>query len=327
MNQSPNRHWKILCWNVRGINTRNKWDAIKNKVVDYFCDIVCFQETKKEVFDNSFLKNVCPPCFDKFEFLPSVGASGGMLIAWESRFFRGQLVFSNQFAISVEFSSLHNNESWILTNVYGPCDSDGKQNFTNWLKQIEMPQDTDWIIMGDFNLIRKQEDRNKEGANIVEMFLFNESISAQGLNEVVLQGRKYTWSNMQQSPLLEKLDWVFTSNAWTISYPVTSVKALDRVPSDHCPCVVSISTHIPKTKIFRFENYWLQHEKFFEILSEVWATPNSQVDRAKIITAKMKKLRGALKEWKGTLSNLKTSIANAKLLIQFFEVIEEVKEY
>jgi len=55
--------------------------------------------------------------------------------------------------------------------------------------------------MGDFNLIRKPEDRNKEGGDISEMFLFNEAFSAQGLNEVVLWNRKYTWSNIQESPL------------------------------------------------------------------------------------------------------------------------------
>ena len=94
----------------------------------------------------------------------------------------------------------------MLTNVYGPCDTKGKHNFISWLKQIQMPDDVEWIIMGDFNLIRSQEDWNRKGANITDMFLFNDGISAQGLNEVVLQGRKYTWSNMLQSSLLEKLD-------------------------------------------------------------------------------------------------------------------------
>lgn len=32
--------------------------------------------------------------------------------------------------------------------------------------------------------------------------MFNDAISALGLNEIVLQGRKFTWSNMQPNPLL-----------------------------------------------------------------------------------------------------------------------------
>jgi hypothetical protein len=29
-----------------------------------------------------------------------------------------------------------------------------------------MPKDMDWIIMGDFNFIRKPSDRNKPGGNV-----------------------------------------------------------------------------------------------------------------------------------------------------------------
>jgi hypothetical protein len=89
------------------------------------------------------------------------------------------------------------------------------------------------------------------------MLLFNEAISSLGLNEIVLQGRKFTCTNMQTPPLLEKLDWVFTSSSWNISFPTTSARALDMVPSDHTPYIVSISTVIPKSKVFRFENYWI----------------------------------------------------------------------
>jgi exonuclease III len=54
-----------MCWNVRGINARTKWNAIRDKVVDSSYDVVCLQENKKKVFDINFLKNVCPPSFDK----------------------------------------------------------------------------------------------------------------------------------------------------------------------------------------------------------------------------------------------------------------------
>jgi hypothetical protein len=43
------------------------------------------------------------------------------------------------------------------------------------------------------------------------MFLFNEVIGHLGLLELQLKGRKYTWSNKQNAPILEKLDWFFTS--------------------------------------------------------------------------------------------------------------------
>uniref|UniRef100_A0A452XF66 Uncharacterized protein n=1 Tax=Aegilops tauschii subsp. strangulata TaxID=200361 RepID=A0A452XF66_AEGTS len=54
-----------------------------------------------------------------------------------------------------------------------------------------------------------------------EMLLFNEAISKLGLVELPLRGRKYSWSNMQDNPLLEKLDWIFTSTAWMTAFPDT----------------------------------------------------------------------------------------------------------
>ena len=44
-----------------------------------------------------------------------------------------------------------------------------------------MPNDVDWIMMGDFNFIRTPEDRNKPGGDVKEMLMFNEAISELGL--------------------------------------------------------------------------------------------------------------------------------------------------
>ena len=72
-----------------------------------------------------------------------------------------------------------------------------------------MPEEVSWLIVGDFNLIRRPEDRNREGGDIQEMFLFNEAISSLGLIEIPLHGRRFTWTNKQTEPLLERLDWFF----------------------------------------------------------------------------------------------------------------------
>jgi hypothetical protein len=43
-----------------------------------------------------------------------------------------------------------------------------------------------------------------------DIITLNDAISNLGLQEIPLKGRSYTWSNMQQDPLLEQLDWCFT---------------------------------------------------------------------------------------------------------------------
>jgi hypothetical protein len=100
------------------------------------------------------------------------------------------------------------------------------------------------------------------------MFLFNEAISSLGLVEIPLLGRHFTWTNKQNSPLLERLDWFFSSESWTLKYPDTTAKAMIMETSDHWPCIMEISSKIPKTKLFRFENSWLEHENFLQLVQQ-----------------------------------------------------------
>ena len=123
-----------------------------------------------------------------------------------------------------------------------------------------------------------------------EMWLFNEAISSLGLIELPLYGRKYTWTNKQPSPLMERLDWFFTSSSWTTSYPGTSVSTLVMQTSNHWPRNITISTAIPKSQVFRFENYWLQQPSFTQIAQQGWEEIGSQSDKAKTVTAKFKNL-------------------------------------
>lgn len=141
--QYNRRLWKVLCWNVRGLNSDKKWTLIKDKITESQCDILCLQETKKELLDSVFIKKFCPSSFDKFEFLPSQGASGGLVTIWKSAMFEGHMVFSNEYAISIKFTSYLDDCEWILTNVYGPCTTEQKRNFVHWLKHIQMPDDID----------------------------------------------------------------------------------------------------------------------------------------------------------------------------------------
>lgn len=168
------------------------------------CDVLCLQGTKKDFMDLSFIRNFCPPSFDAFHYLPSVGASGGIITLWKSSLLNGQLPFQNEFSVSVTFTSKFSDDDWLLTNIYGPSTHDGKREFVQWLKHIQTPHRVDWLLLGDLNLMRGPENRNKPGGDVSEMLWFYEAISALRLIEIPLRGRKYTWSNKQDPPLLER---------------------------------------------------------------------------------------------------------------------------
>jgi endonuclease/exonuclease/phosphatase family metal-dependent hydrolase len=102
-----------------------------------------------------------------------------------------------------------------------------------FLRKIE---DVNWMLLEDFNFYRSLQDRNREGGNMNDIMVFNEIISNLEIQEIFLKGRSYTWSNMQQEPLLEQLDWCFTSSNWISDYLNTLMLPLARTISDHTPC-------------------------------------------------------------------------------------------
>jgi hypothetical protein len=59
------------------------------------------------------------------------------------------------------------------------------------------------MILGDFNLIRALEDRNRPRGDTNNMMSFNSVIQAHDLAESPLKGRNFTWSNIRDTPLLE----------------------------------------------------------------------------------------------------------------------------
>jgi hypothetical protein len=56
---------------------------------------------------------------------------GGTIIVWKSSRFTGQVIFQNEFVMTVEFASTYSNAVWLLTNVYAPCTTEGRQEFIN----------------------------------------------------------------------------------------------------------------------------------------------------------------------------------------------------
>jgi exonuclease III len=137
------KNWSILCWNIRGLNGRDKHLALRNAITSSGCSVICLQETKKMHFDKAFIKQCCPSIFDEFVYVPSVGASGGLIIIWQSSMFSGMVMHCTSFALSVYFTSVHNAQSLTIVNIYGPCDGENREVFIKWLFDLNIPDDED----------------------------------------------------------------------------------------------------------------------------------------------------------------------------------------
>ena len=130
---------------------------------------------------------------------------------------------------------------------------------------------------------------------------------------------------MQENPLLEQLDWFFTSLHWTLTYPNTLVKPLFKPVSDHTPCVVSTETKIPRAKLFRFESYWLLHPGFMDVVKKVWEWPVNSSNAATVPCRKFKRLCQELKVWSKNISRLSVAIENTNKILTELDDLENLR--
>jgi exonuclease III len=73
----------VLFWNVRGLNGLACQVVVRNLVCSSRSDIVCLQETKIEELSRIVVLQILGLQFSNYVCLPSVGASGGILVAWK----------------------------------------------------------------------------------------------------------------------------------------------------------------------------------------------------------------------------------------------------
>jgi hypothetical protein len=179
------------------------------------------------------------------------------------------------------------------------------------------------MLLGDFNFIRSQDNRNKPGGDVNEMFLFNDIIGHLGLLELPLKGRRYTWSNMQREPLLDQLDLFFTSQHWISDYPNSMVLPLAK--KDLIMFLVwLILTHLYlRQRFFRFENYWVDLPGFTDCVTQSWERGSAKLYSSAIIADKLKGLRQELKKWHMSLARLKLLIQNCNKVLLILDTLEE----
>ena len=110
---------KIHIWNVRGLNSRSRQDVVRTLVDSARVDVVCLRETKMPSISPRDVFSMLRADFNQFILLPSIGASGGILVTSGRDVGVTGLTRDDNHSMLVQFSS-RNNHPWWLTCVYGP---------------------------------------------------------------------------------------------------------------------------------------------------------------------------------------------------------------
>ena len=187
--------------------------------------------------------------------------------------------------------------------MYEPAQQEYKSHFLSEIVRVCSKEALPIVIGGDFNIIRRPDEKNNDNYNDRWPFMFNAVIDSLNLREIEMTGRKFTWANHLQNQTFEKLDRVLVCTDLEAKYPHTTVYALTREISDHTPLL--LSTNNPSSAYqpqFKFELGWLLRDGFYEMVTEVWNSTlvdGSPIERWQ---AKIRRLRQYLRGWAKSVS-------------------------
>jgi len=255
--------------------------------------------------------------------LPAIGASGGILVAWRHGLGLDNATRLDTFSVSIQFSPA-NSQNWWLTCVYGPQGDDNKVVFLQELRDVRAACIGPWLVLGDFNLIARSEDKNNGLVNRAMVGRFRRLINDLELKDLPLIGRKYTWSNQQDSPTLVKLDRVLCSTSWEQLFPNCLLQSCATDGSDHCPLLLGLQDVLPGKARFHFEAFWTKLEGFQETVATAWASEQVSHCPFDTLARKFRATVRSLQSWsQKKVGHVNSQLALAREVLHQLEIAQD----
>ncbi|XP_073353997.1 uncharacterized protein [Aegilops tauschii subsp. strangulata] len=155
----------IMSWNVRGLISPAKREAVREVVAAHRAAILCMQETKIDVWSPALVCDIGGATLQGCAVMPAIGTRGGIAILWNRDLVDVVTHAVGQFAITVRITISRRPTSFWLTSVYGPTDDASKEAFLAEISSAAPPASEPWIINGDFNQIYEAREKNNLNLN------------------------------------------------------------------------------------------------------------------------------------------------------------------
>jgi exonuclease III len=262
---------RILFWNIRGLGKSRKRNLVKDHIMLEDMDLVAIQETIKQSFEDKELKEMSGNKEFSWFWSPAKGHSSGLITGVNLEGYEvEQCIFEVFFLGSLVRNRKTNFRFWVL-NIYGPANHEFSSSFIEGLCNFCRNESLPILFGGDFNLIRNNKERNKGQGDPKLMELFNDFIGDFQLRDLHINGVKFSWTNKQQDPIMEKLDRVLMTSSWDIQYANSYAWFKARVGSDHSPLVLDTGEkREPRTKYFYFQERWFHLDNFDMLVKNKW---------------------------------------------------------
>jgi len=137
----------LLVWNVRGLNSRARRNAVGELVSQERVSLISLQETKLDACDDVLVRQMLGSLFD-FVALPACNTCGGILLAWRRDTWAVSNTSFRNFSLTAKVMHCATGDEWWITCVYGPQLDHEKTMFLDELNSIRLGCPDKWLVWG-----------------------------------------------------------------------------------------------------------------------------------------------------------------------------------
>lgn len=241
--------------------------------MDHGVHFIGLEETMKQEYTDAWFRSISGPKHFIWQQLSPSGKFGGLLLGVNADVMEVLQVGCGDHYIRMQVLDRKSKCKTNLIVVYGPAQPENKDHFLAEFSQLCYSLSDPSIIGGDFNILRKTSDKNKPCVLPRWSMIFNSIIENNGLKELPLHGRLYTWANKLDNPTFEKIDRILVSTDWDLTFPLATVTGMSRDLSDHVPLLLAFGTVPPHSDQFIYEKCRIEREGFLEVVKQSWNAP------------------------------------------------------
>ena len=185
---------KVICWNVRGINHKDKQIAVRNLIANQNAGLVGLLETRIKTHN---LGKMYVNMFNSWCFSSNNPwhAGGRIAIAWNPMLFHVNILFCSSQMMHLYVELINNKKKFYITFVYAFNKEEDRK--TLWADLSRLNSKDPWVVLGDFNAILDPGDRVGERSHNAVSEGFLQVFQNCKLEDVRYGGCRYTWCNKQ----------------------------------------------------------------------------------------------------------------------------------
>ncbi|XP_062088399.1 uncharacterized protein LOC133794966 [Humulus lupulus] len=266
----------IASWNARGLNGEEAMRQLRFLIKNNRPEVIFLMETK---LTKDKVATMCKQLsYDNGFEVPRIGLGGGLMQLWkENVMISVQSSSYNHISCFISFDNQH--LSWHFSGFYGHPAVSNRHMTWELLQHLRIIAHGPWLVMGDFNEVLSQADKNGGGLrNEHQIEAFRNTLEVCKLQPLDYRGNQFTWQRFCEDDLLqERLDWAMVNEEWKDSFTSASLTHLDFNHSDHRALLLTLQDETGsdllrnrKRPRFKFENIWSNESECKEIIKKCW---------------------------------------------------------